>query len=55
MNYVISTSTDSRFYGNLPKTQIDLNRSMGAKASLEKSQKSLENKGQYFGSFHASL
>jgi hypothetical protein len=24
MNYVTNTSTDSRLYGNLPKTQIDL-------------------------------
>ena len=32
MNYVTNTSTDSRLYGNLPKTQIDLNRSMSVLA-----------------------
>src|SRR3984893_3865448 len=30
MNYVTSTSTDSRLYSNLPKTRFDLNRSMSA-------------------------
>ena len=29
--------TRSRFYGNLPKTQIDLNRSTSAKASYRQS------------------
>ena len=32
MNYVTNTSTDSPLYGNLLKTQIDLNRSMSVLA-----------------------
>jgi hypothetical protein len=39
MNYVTSTSTDSRFYGNLPKTLIDLNRSMRDSAWMRESKR----------------